>query len=384
MSSIHLTKITKSYGLQTALSDISLEIRDGELMVLVGPSGCGKSTLLRSIAGLEDVTAGDILIDEQRINDLAPHKRNVAMVFQSYALYPNLSVFENIAFPLRATRNSAAEVKRRVEEIAQSLGLSEYLKRRPRELSGGQRQRVAIARAIIRSPKAFLMDEPLSNLDAKLRVRMRAEIMRLQRKLGTTTVFVTHDQVEAMTMGDRITVLNQGTIQQVGTPSEIYHRPANTFVASFIGAPAMNLATCVLHFHSQSGPAPQSMATAGPIQWHPGQLVLPTELELDLEDGCEVVVGIRPEDLRLAEESEALIFGRIDLIEYLGSETLLTVLHGSDEWIVKLPGRHMMAVDESISLTAKLEHIYLFEVATQQLIGTLAEFQPTQEPALHS
>lgn len=384
MSSIHLTKITKSYGSQTALSDISLEIRDGELMVLVGPSGCGKSTLLRSIAGLEDVTAGDILIDEQRINDLAPHKRNVAMVFQSYALYPNLSVFENIAFPLRAMRTSASEVKRRVEEIGKSLGLSEYLKRRPRELSGGQRQRVAIARAIIRNPKAFLMDEPLSNLDAKLRVRMRAEIMRLQRKLRTTTVFVTHDQVEAMTMGDRITVLNQGKIQQVGTPFEIYHRPANTFVASFIGAPAMNLTACLLHFHSQAAHLAHSSVKTERIEWHPGQLVLPQDLELDLEDGREVIIGIRPEDLKITDESEALIFGSVDLVEYLGSETLITVLHGAEEWIVKLPGKHVLNVDESISLSTKLENIYLFDAATKQLIGTLAEFQPRQQPAFRS
>ncbi|MCF8566428.1 ABC transporter ATP-binding protein [Alicyclobacillus tolerans] len=375
MSSIHLSDISKAYGTQVALSNISLEIRDGELMVLVGPSGCGKSTLLRSIAGLEDVTAGDILIDEQRVNDLAPHRRNVAMVFQSYALYPNLTVFENIAFPLRATRTPRHEVNQRVDEVAYSLGLTDYLKRRPRELSGGQRQRVAIARAIIRSPQAFLMDEPLSNLDAKLRVRMRAEIMRLQRTLQTTTVFVTHDQVEAMTMGDRITVLNGGQIQQVGTPYEIYHRPANTFVASFVGAPPMNLATCTLRYGSQFGRTH--------IEWHPGQLVVPRELGLELQDGLpdgrDLVVGIRPEDLRLCDESEAMIQGVVDLVEYLGSETLVTVLQGEQEWVVKLAGKQVIAVNQPIALTAAFENIYLFDAVSQQLAGTLAQFQRIPE-----
>lgn len=240
MAKIDIINVEKHYGSYHALREVSLSIKEGEFMVLVGPSGCGKSTLLRSIAGLEEISGGVIAANDQPVNDLSPQERNIAMVFQNYALYPHLTVKGNLAFSLKIHKFEAQEIERRIQRAADMLGLTEYLTRRPKELSGGQRQRVAMGRAMVREPTAFLFDEPLSNLDARLRVEMRTEIRNLQRKLGTTAVYVTHDQVEAMTMGDRIAVVNQGRIEQVGTPLELYRDPNNIFVAGFIGSPPMN------------------------------------------------------------------------------------------------------------------------------------------------
>ena len=240
-ASVTFDRVTKVYDNVTALDDFSLEVEAGEFMVFVGPSGCGKTTALRMVAGLEEITAGEIAIGDETVNELDPRRRDVAMVFQNYALYPHMTVFDNIAFGLRARRAPKSEIRRRVESAGQALGLAELLQRKPRQLSGGQRQRVAMGRAIVRQPRVFLMDEPLSNLDARLRVQMRAEVARVQRELGVTTIYVTHDQVEAMTMGDRVAVMRSGVLQQTGDPQVVFDRPANLFVASFIGSPPMNL-----------------------------------------------------------------------------------------------------------------------------------------------
>jgi multiple sugar transport system ATP-binding protein len=314
MSTITLRSITKSYGeAQPAVDDVSLEIADGELMILVGPSGCGKSTILRMIAGLEDITSGDLYIGDERVNDLPPRERNLAMVFQNYALYPHLSVYENIAFPLRLRKVDAADVKARVEQAAETLELSELLDRKPSQLSGGQRQRVAMGRALVRDASAFLFDEPLSNLDAKLRGQMRTEIARIQNRLDITTVYVTHDQVEAMTLGDRVAVLRKGLLQQVATPRELYEQPVNLFVAGFIGSPSMNFMPGgvdgeVLHL-------PVADVTLAP------------EVAQRVAGHDIVIAGIRPEhfeDARLVDDAarpHGVEFrAKIDVIEWLGSE----------------------------------------------------------------
>ncbi len=362
-ASIRLVNVSKTYGKQAVLSDICLDIREGELMTVVGPSGCGKTTLLRSIAGLEEIQAGDIYIDGKLVNSWPPHLRNTAMIFQSYALYPNLSVFENIAFPLRAVRMPQPEVRKRVEEVATRLGLFNNLSRRPRQLSGGERQRVAIARAIVRNPHAFLMDEPLSNLDAQLRRYMRAEIVRLQRQLGVTTIFVTHDQSEAITMGDRITVLNEGRIQQTGTPREVYDRPANTFVAGFIGLPGMNLNTASLAFVEEPGV----------IRMHGSRLTIPVTNRMHTSFEEETIVGVRPEDFLITGKQDAMLTGRIDLIEYLGAETVLTVLSEAGEFIVKAGAGQVFRLNDLLHLKVLPENVYLFSSLTRALHGTLSE-----------
>jgi multiple sugar transport system ATP-binding protein len=314
MATITLRNITKNYG-QTdpAVDDVSLEIADGELMILVGPSGCGKSTILRMIAGLEDITSGDLYIGHDRVNDLPPRERNLAMVFQNYALYPHLSVYENIAFPLRLRKVDDADVRARVENAAETLELTELLERKPSQLSGGQRQRVAMGRALVRDAAAFLFDEPLSNLDAKLRGQMRTEIARIQNRLDITTVYVTHDQVEAMTLGDRVAVLRKGTLQQVATPRELYEQPVNLFVAGFIGSPSMNFMPGgidgeVLHL---------------PV----ADLTLEPEMARRVAGHDIVIAGIRPEhfeDARMLDDAgraQGVEFrAKIDVIEWLGSE----------------------------------------------------------------
>src|SRR6266513_3661879 len=241
MAGVTLDHISKKYGEVTAVNDLNIQIRDQEFLVLVGPSGCGKSTALRMIAGLEEISGGDLYIGDRRVNDVAPKDRDIAMVFQSYALYPHMSVYDNMAFGLKLRKRPKPEIERRVKEAGELLGLQNLLQRKPKQLSGGQRQRVALGRAIVREPQGFLMDEPLSNLDAALRVQTRAEILRLQERLGTTTIYVTHNQIEAMTMGDRIAVMNKGELQQLGRPEELYEHPANTFVARFLGSPSMNM-----------------------------------------------------------------------------------------------------------------------------------------------
>lgn len=306
MSEIQLKNISKHFPGATAVKQADFTIHDGEFFILVGPSGCGKSTLLNMIVGLEDVSTGEILIDGQRVNDLDPKDRNMAMVFQSYAIYPHMTVRDNIAFPLKLTGMSRQTIDERVMKAAEILELENLLDRKPRALSGGQRQRVAMGRAIVRNPKAFLLDEPLSNLDAKLRVQMRTEIARLQKHLGTTTIYVTHDQTEAMTLGDRIAVMNKGEVQQIGTPQELYEYPANLFVASFIGSPAMNLL-----------PARHDN---GSLIFPLGRIKLPAKQELPPDP---LVVGFRPEHLQLvrSEKKEGLYFdARVEVMEWLGAD----------------------------------------------------------------
>jgi multiple sugar transport system ATP-binding protein len=316
MAEIVLDRVTKSYpNGATAVKDLSVTIADGEFIILVGPSGCGKSTTLNMIAGLEDISSGELRIGGERVNEKAPKDRDIAMVFQSYALYPHMTVRQNIAFPLTLAKVKKDEITRKVEEAAKVLDLTELLDRKPAQLSGGQRQRVAMGRAIVRNPKAFLMDEPLSNLDAKLRVQMRSEIARLQTRLGTTTVYVTHDQTEAMTLGDRVVVLLDGVAQQIGTPEELYNRPANLFVAGFIGSPAMNF-------------FPAALTDVG-VKLPFGEVTLTQEV-LDLlgrRKPNNVIVGIRPEHLQDAslidtyERIRALVFEvKADVVESLGAE----------------------------------------------------------------
>ncbi len=317
MASIELIHVSKRFSDGTvAVRDLSLEIRDGEFMILVGPSGCGKTTALRMVAGLEQVTEGEIRIGGRVVNHLDPPDRDVAMVFQNYALYPHMSVRDNIAFPLQMQRLPKAEIERRVAEAARLLGIEDLLRRKPRQLSGGQRQRVAMGRAIVRHPQAFLMDEPLSNLDAKLRVQMRAELVKLHRRLGVTTLYVTHDQTEAMTLGQRVAVLSKGVVQQVDTPQRLYRYPANTFVASFIGSPSMNFLAGRLE------------GDAVLVADH--RLALPEELRRRIGDGpSQVLVGLRPEALEDARVAglagDASLPAEVEVTEQLGPETLAYV-----------------------------------------------------------
>jgi multiple sugar transport system ATP-binding protein len=306
-----------------AVNDLNLGIEDGEFMVLVGPSGCGKTTALRMVAGLEDISEGQLRIGERVVNHVPPRDRDIAMVFQSYALYPHLSVYDNIAFGLKLKKMPKSEIEKRVQEAAKVLGLEGFLSRKPRALSGGQRQRVAMGRAIVREPAAFLMDEPLSNLDAKLRVQMRAEIAKLQSDLGTTTVYVTHDQIEAMTMGDRVAVMRKGELQQVAGPQELYDRPLNLFVGGFIGSPAMNLLEATLESANGS-----LAAAAGSQRIALGEETLSNRPALRDYDGKPVILGIRPEDLEDAELApdtppDRILNGEVELTEALGSEVMV-------------------------------------------------------------
>ncbi|GAB3868757.1 sn-glycerol-3-phosphate ABC transporter ATP-binding protein UgpC [Nocardioides maradonensis] len=312
MAEIVLDHIEKRYpDGALAVHDFNLKIADGEFIILVGPSGCGKSTTLNMVAGLEDITGGDLVIDGERVNDRAPKDRDIAMVFQSYALYPHMTVEENIAFPLTLAKVDKATIKKKVAEAAEMLELTQHLPRKPANLSGGQRQRVAMGRAIVRSPKAFLMDEPLSNLDAKLRVQMRTQVAKIQKTLGTTTLYVTHDQTEAMTLGDRVVVMRGGVVQQIGSPTELYQRPTNLFVAGFIGSPAMNFLPATVE--------------DGALQTGLGRLPLGDELRRAIEGGSgrEVIVGLRPEhfeDASVAGEDGTTVDVTVDLVESMGSD----------------------------------------------------------------
>ena len=325
MATVKLDHIGKKYdnGFE-AVIDLNLDIKDGEFLVLVGPSGCGKTTALRMVAGLEDITTGDLFIGDRRVNDVAPKDRDIAMVFQSYALYPHMTVADNIGFGLKLRKMPKDEIARRVGEAARMLGLEELLDRRPKQLSGGQRQRVAMGRAIVREPQVFLMDEPLSNLDAKMRVQTRAEIARIQQRLGVTTVYVTHDQVEAMTMGTRVAVMRKGILQQVDTPQFIYDNPANLFVAGFIGSPPMNLAEATLTRNAEGTWAhlgeQKLLLDASNIQNRPG-------IENAVRDGHRIVLGIRPEDMEDAEfigvAVNRTLKTKVDITEALGSEVMV-------------------------------------------------------------
>src|SRR5438552_4077423 len=312
MATVDFDDVSKRFGADVlAVNDLTLTVNEGEFLILVGPSGCGKTTALRMVAGLEEISSGAIRIDGRVVNDLAPTDRDIAMVFQNYALYPHMSVAENIAFPLRQKRAGRSEIRQRVDDVARLLSIDELLQRKPRELSGGQRQRVAIGRALVRRPRAFLMDEPLSNLDAKLRVQMRAELIGLHKRLGVTTIYVTHDQTEAMTLGDRVVVLKRGSVQQVDTPERVYRNPCNTFVAGFIGSPAMNL----LHGHVEDGAlrlGPRRFALGGTA----GQ-ILPGR-------GADVLVGLRPEEFKPAVgETPDAFTAQVEFTERLGPETLV-------------------------------------------------------------
>lgn len=350
MASITLRDVRKSYQAQEVLHGISLDIQDGEFVALVGPSGCGKSTLLRMLAGLEDITGGHIQLCDRLINEVPPQERNIAMVFQNYALYPHMSVAENLGFALRLHQTPPTVIAQRVQEIAGILGLESLLQRLPAQLSGGQRQRVAMGRAIIRQPQAFLFDEPLSNLDAQLRVQMRAEIKALHQRLGTTTVYVTHDQIEAMTMADRIVVLRDGRVEQVGTPLELYDRPANAFVAQFIGSPSMNLIHARVQEHRHSARTDDGL-----------ELDLPPTLALS--SGQEVVLGIRPEHVQVHPEANhaATLYARTLVIEPTGTDTQVVAQLGPHR-ITSL-ARKRLAVRAGMPLHVHLptQHLHVFD-----------------------
>ena len=357
MASISLSKVVKAYGKLEVVHGIDLEIAHEEFVVLVGPSGCGKSTTLRMIAGLEEISGGEIQIGDRLVNDLPPRKRKVSMVFQNYALYPHMSVRENLGFGLKIAKQPDAVVTERVNEAAEILGLSDLMDRTPAELSGGQRQRVAMGRAIVRHPDAFLFDEPLSNLDAKLRVQMRTEIKKLHKKVRTTVVYVTHDQVEAMTLADRIVVMKDGHIEQIGTPMQVFNHPVNTFVASFIGSPPMNLIP--------------ARVENGKIVFNDGvALPVPNRLTGLAQEGQEVIFGIRPDDmtpeghgLHDPEQSAALSL-TIDLAELLGTETLLYTRLGGQEVLGTMFDPRDVSEGETLSFRLSLEKVHLFDAAT--------------------
>jgi multiple sugar transport system ATP-binding protein len=344
MATISYEHVTKRFDDTVAVDDLNIDIRDGEFLVLVGPSGCGKTTALRMLAGLEDVTDGRILIGDRVVNNIAPGKRDLAMVFQSYALYPHMTVYGNLAFSLKNFHVPKAEIDRRVREAADVLELGTLLQRKPKQLSGGQRQRVALGRAIVREPAAFLMDEPLSNLDAALRVQTRAEILKLQTRLDTTTIYVTHDQVEAMTMGDRIAVMSQGILQQIGTPVDVYTKPANTFVATFIGSPSMN--------------------------------VLPSDAFGAGIGGSGRLVGFRPEDIELADGrtgvGSAGFDATVEVIQYLGDEQLVYLELRDAEIVAKLSVEELLEPGAVRSFAVALDKLHLFDAESGVSLGTAA------------
>ncbi|PXX37095.1 MULTISPECIES: ABC transporter ATP-binding protein [Burkholderia] len=360
MANVEITNVRKNYGNQSVIESANISIRDGEFVALVGASGSGKSTLLRMIAGLESITDGKIFIGERLINNLPAKDRDIAMVFQSYALYPHLSVAENMGFSLQIRGTAKDEIKKAIGEAAEILGLTPYLHRLPKQLSGGQRQRVAMGRAIVRKPQVFLFDEPLSNLDAQLRVQMRREVKSLQQRLGTTSIYVTHDQIEAMTMADRIVLLNHGHIEQVGVPLDLYDRPANLFVARFIGSPAMNL-------------------MEGSIVQQQGQtyvdiddgIVIALGKDVPVESGTKVVCGIRPEHFNIAEGKSALSID-VSTIEATGAESHLHGTIGRHPATLILGGRNRITHGGSIPLTVAAEDIHLFDLKT----GRRFDFAP--------
>jgi multiple sugar transport system ATP-binding protein len=351
MATVTLDKIVRIYpGADSpSVTDLSIDIEDGEFLVLVGPSGCGKSTSLRMLAGLEEVNRGRILIGDRDVTTLPPKDRDVAMVFQNYALYPHMTVADNMGFALKIAGTNKSEIRERVEEAAKILDLTEFLDRKPKALSGGQRQRVAMGRAIVRSPQVFLMDEPLSNLDAKLRVQTRTQIASLQRRLGVTTVYVTHDQVEAMTMGDRVAVLKDGLLQQCDPPRRMYDHPNNVFVAGFIGSPAMNLTTLPV--------------TDGGLKF--GESVFPVERDILSKTGDEVILGVRPEDLDIDDSGRGITV-EVDLVEELGADAYvygeLPGAAATDKpFIARVDGRTPPKKGEQVHFIAKQDHVHLFD-----------------------
>ena len=357
MATVTFDHVWKRYGDFNAVKDLNLEIGDGEFMVLVGPSGCGKTTSLRMIAGLEEISDGNLKIGERVVNDVAPKDRDIAMVFQSYALYPHMSVYDNMAFGLKLRKVPKAQIDERVKDAARILGL-ENLQKKPRELSGGQRQRVALGRAIVREPAVFLMDEPLSNLDAKLRVQTRAEIARLHQRLGTTTVYVTHDQVEAMTMGTRIAVMDKGELQQVGPPQELYENPKKLFVAGFIGSPAMNFVNVTRDGDSVAGEGIT--------------LPIPSRYRGGMDGTKELIAGFRPEHLELGDlPNTATIRANADVVEFLGDEELLhvTVQGHEGDVVAVVSSEHRVKPGDVVDLKLPLEKLHLFDAATGDAVA---------------
>ncbi|MGE6785796.1 ABC transporter ATP-binding protein [Ensifer adhaerens] len=349
MASIDIANIQKSYGIHPVLHDVDLKIGDGEFVVLVGPSGCGKSTLLRMIAGLESVTSGEIRIAGKRVNELAPKDRDIAMVFQSYALYPHMSVAKNMSYSLRLRKTAKEKIASVVSGAAAKLGLDPLLERRPRALSGGQRQRVAMGRAIVREPKAFLFDEPLSNLDARLREQMRAEIKKLHKDLGATSIYVTHDQIEAMTLADRIVAMNGGFVQQVGSPLDLYDRPANLFVAGFIGSPGMNF----FEGTYLNGIAPRFETEGGvtiPAQPHPA-----------LADGAKATLGIRPEHVEIGVEGPDALKANVDLVEPTGFGIILHLSFGRAGFKAFTNDRKFLNASGTLPVRLTVERLHFFD-----------------------
>jgi multiple sugar transport system ATP-binding protein len=355
MARVLLKNLNKKYDETHAVKDVNLEIRDREFVVLVGPSGCGKTTTLRMVAGLEEITSGEISIDGRVVNDLPPMDRDIAMVFQNYALYPHMSVYDNMAFGLKMRKFGRDEIEKRVRQAAEILGIQPLLERRPRQLSGGQRQRVALGRAIVRHPRVFLFDEPLSNLDAKLRVQMRVELKRLHERLETTAIYVTHDQVEAMTLGDRVVVMKDGLVQQVGEPLELYGRPANRFVAGFIGSPAMNFV---------------EVAISGDGLWAETEgLRLQVPEHVRSHGGRRITLGVRPEALRIANGADEHSFAtKVDVVEPLGNEILLNFRAGGVPMVARVdPGVRVKAHD-SIRFAFDPQRLHFFDAKTETAI----------------
>lgn len=359
MANVILKKLTKSFGKTEVLHGIDLDVKDGEFIVFVGPSGCGKSTTLRLLAGLDEVTSGEIIIGDQIVNHLEPKERNIAMVFQNYAIYPHMSVRKNIGFGLRTSKLSKPDREKRIDEVAEILSMTDLLDRRPSQLSGGQRQRVAIGRAMVRDPSVFLFDEPLSNLDAQLRTQMRLEIKKLHQDVGTTIIFVTHDQVEAMTLADRIVIMKDGHIQQVGTPSEVYQHPKNTFVAQFIGAPSMNML--------------EGKLVDEGVQLTDGVLINchPKGMKNKVPSASKVTIGIRPNALKLAENEDSILFeGRVSIVEPLGAEALIYVDLGFAEVIATVQGYTHPKTGDVVKLTAPDEEIHFFDTESGEALDS--------------
>ncbi|MFH1153768.1 MAG: sn-glycerol-3-phosphate ABC transporter ATP-binding protein UgpC [Pseudomonadota bacterium] len=364
MAQMKFNTVVKRYGKTEIVHGINLEVADKEFLVLVGPSGCGKSTLLRMIAGLEEISSGTITIGDRVINDLAPKDRGLAMVFQNYALYPHMNVFNNISFGLKLGKTPKDEIQLRVQEVAEILGLQDLLQRKPHELSGGQRQRVAMGRAMVRKPAMFLFDEPLSNLDAKLRIQMRAEIKLLHQRVDSTIIYVTHDQVEAMTLADRIVVLRNGYIEQVGTPMELFSRPVNTFVAGFIGTPPMNLLPCRIRSRDDGAELVFDSGLVIPVPPKPGA---------ELRDGQAVIMGLRTEEMSPSDTDpqvqDSWIFdGRIRVVEPLGNETHLHVEIQGITVIARGEGRRIFKANEPIRLALNLDEMHLFDAETTKVV----------------
>jgi multiple sugar transport system ATP-binding protein len=364
MAQVVLKDLAKKFDEVVAVRDVNLQIKDKEFVVLVGPSGCGKSTTLRMIAGLEEISSGEIYIGDRLVNDLPPKDRDIAMVFQNYALYPHMTVYDNMAFGLKMRKFPKAEIDTRVREAAQMLGIQELLTRKPRQLSGGQRQRVAVGRAIVRHPQVFLFDEPLSNLDAKLRVQMRVELKRLHDRLETTAIYVTHDQVEAMTLGDRVVVMKDGLVQQVGDPLTVYAKPRNRFVAGFIGSPAMNFIDCTV------------TGTDGHLAVDaPGGFLIavPDERRAALERyrGQPVTLGIRPEDVRESapgDPKHSQVEAVVEVVEPLGNEILIDVKIGPNPIVARVPPTSRLRMHERVRLSLDPERLHFFDAQTEQAI----------------